>query len=87
MTPQEIIKEIYKLPLPEQEQIAETVLKNKDSNQIAKPKVSDEDFLQHLFDKGLITHIPQGMTDEEFEFEPIEIEGEPLSEQIIRERR
>lgn len=87
MTPQEIIKEIYKLPLPQQEEIAETVLKNRGMDEKPKPQITEEQFVQHLFEKGLITHIPEGMTDEDDDFEPIEIEGEPLSEQIIRERR
>lgn len=48
----------------------------------------EDDFEQYLLAKGIINHIPsRTMTDEEFdEFEPIEMEGEPLSEQIIRER-
>jgi len=40
--------------------------------------------------QGLFCRIPdRTMTDEEFfeDFEMLEIEGEPLSEQIIRERR
>jgi hypothetical protein len=45
-------------------------------------------FLQRLLDKGLISEIVPPMTDEEDdEFEPIEVEGEPLSQMIIRERR
>lgn len=87
MTPQEILSEIYKLPFSEQTQIAETVLKNKDFNESDAPKMTEDEFVQYLFEKGLIRSIPDGLTDEEFEFEPIEIEGEPLSETIIRERR
>jgi hypothetical protein len=87
MTPQEIIKEIYKLPLPEQEQIAETVLKTRGTNEPDKPKMSEEEFAQYLFEKGLIRSIPIGFSEEDDDFEPIEIEGEPLSETIIRERR
>ncbi len=87
MTPQEIINEIHKLPFPQQEKIAKTVLKNRGTNEIPNPKPTEEQFVQHLFDKGLITHIPEGLTDEDNDFEPVEIEGESLSEQIIRERR
>lgn len=86
MTPQEIINEIYKLPLPEQEKIAETVLKNREKVEEFKPEMTEEQFVQYLFEKGLIRSIPEGMTDEEDDFEPIEIEGEPISETIIRER-
>ena len=87
MTPQEILNEIYRLPLPEQEQIAESVLKNRVEDDSSKPKVTEEEFLQYLLAKGVISEIPEGITDEEDNFEPIEIEGEPLSETIIRERR
>jgi len=39
-------------------------------------------------EKGLISEIVKPMTDEEDdEFPPVEIEGEPLSKMIIRERR
>jgi hypothetical protein len=39
--------------------------------------------------KSVISHIAKrDETDEEFDdFQPIELEGEPLSETIIRERR
>ncbi len=50
-------------------------------------RITEEDFLQYLLAKGVISEIPEGITDEEDDFEPIEIEGEPLSETIIRERR
>lgn len=85
MTPQEILNELHKLPFPEQAKIAESILEN-GKNQSA-PKFTEEEFVQYLFAKGVISHIPDGMTDEDDDFEPIEIEGEPLSETIIRERR
>ena len=87
MTPQEIINEIFKLPPSEQEKIAETVLQNRENREAEKSQMTEEEFIQHLFEKGLITHIPEGMTDEDDDFKPIEFEGEPLSETIIRERR
>ncbi len=90
MTPSEILHEIQQLPLPEQTRIKKTLLEDTDTNNIIegrKPKMTDEQFLQYLLAKGVITHIPKGMTDEDDDFEPIEFEGEPLSEIIIRERR
>ena len=90
MTPSEILHEIRQLPLPEQTRIKKTLLEDTDTNSIIeerKPKMTDEQFLQYLLAKGVITHIPEGMTDEDDDFEPIEFEGEPLSEMIIRERR
>ena len=90
MTPSEILHEIRQLPLPEQTKIKKTLLEDTDANSLIeerKPKMTDEQFLQYLLAKGVITHIPEGMTDEDDDFEPIEFEGEPLSEMIIRERR
>lgn len=57
---------------------------------MAKQSEAQEDeFEGYLLAKGVITHIPaRDETDDEFDrFEPIEVEGEPLSESIIRERR
>jgi hypothetical protein len=52
-----------------------------------KPVMTEREFVEYLYRKGVIRSIPKGMTDEDDDFEPIEIEGEPLSETIIRERR
>ncbi len=51
---------------------------------------SREEYEQYLLAKGVISHIPTrtGKRPEELkDFKPIEVEGEPLSETIIRERR
>lgn len=52
-----------------------------------KPQMSEDEFLQMLLKEGLLANIPQKYTDEDDDFDPIEIEGEPISEMIIRERR
>src|SRR5262245_14877894 len=54
-----------------------------------KPMKRDE-FNQHLLSIGLITSLPDpalDIDDEDPGDQPIAIEGEPLSETIIRERR
>jgi len=54
-----------------------------------KPMTRDE-FNQHLLSIGLITHLPDpalDIDDDDPDDQPIAIEGEPLSETIIRERR
>lgn len=49
---------------------------------------AERQVLEALLSKGMLEEIVEPMTDEEDDdFEPIEIEGEPLSEMIIRERR
>ena len=45
-------------------------------------------FSKKLLAEGFISNIPpRDETDDDDDFEPIEFEGEPLSEMIIRERR
>jgi hypothetical protein len=86
MSLQEVLNEIYRMPLTEQKRIVKTLsLKIKEESKNAN--ISKNDVCQHLFDKGLITHIPKGMSDSDDDFVPLKIDGEPLSETIIRERR
>ena len=84
MTPQEIISEIRKLPVEQQREVRES-LEEKEP----QPLMTDPEFLEMLHAKGIIGNIPDpdAYTDEDDDFEPIEIAGEPLSEMIIRERR
>lgn len=50
-------------------------------------------FAEHLLAKGMITHIPERYQegyvaeDEDARHPPIVLDGEPLSETVIRERR
>lgn len=85
MTPQEILTEIHKLP-PAQKKLVIDSLADQES---AKPQITEEEFLQMLLAEGVISEIPnfEDYTDEDDDFEPIEVEGEPLSEIIIKERR
>ncbi|CAN5838290.1 hypothetical protein BH20ACI4_BH20ACI4_23450 [soil metagenome] len=54
-------------------------------NETEDVRISDQ-LLREMLAEGMISRIPEGMTDEEDDFEPIEIEGEPISETIIRDR-
>jgi Arc/MetJ-type ribon-helix-helix transcriptional regulator len=59
----------------------------KPSPPVKKP-VTEAEFLQHLMDIGLMTQLPDTAADfDDPDDQPITIEGEPLSETIIRERR
>lgn len=86
MTTTEILNEIYRLPINQRKEIKEKLSKDLKGNIEQTPQMSEKEFLQKLFEEGIITHIPEGITDEEDDFEPIEIEGEPISETIIRDR-
>jgi len=83
MTPQEIINEIQKLPLEQKKEVINSISED------FQPTITEDEFEQMLFAKGIISNIPNldEYTDEDEDFEPIDVEGEPLSEMIIRERR
>ena len=53
------------------------------------PRMSEDEFEQHLLAKGIIGEIPPRIIDPTFERnrEPVEIQGKPVSEIIIEERR
>ena len=44
-------------------------------------------FAQHLLDIGMIDHLPEGYLEGYVPPAPIVLQGEPLSETVIRERR
>ena len=53
------------------------------------PQMTEAEFEQWLFERGIIGHIPSRVIDPVFEAnrKPVEIEGKPVSEIIIEERR
>ena len=55
----------------------------------AKPKMTEEEFERHLYEKGFISEIKPPITDfsRYDDYKPITVTGEPISETIIRERR
>ncbi len=55
-----------------------------------KRKMTEAEFAQHLLEIGLISSLPDAaldVDDNDPDDQPVTIEGEPLSETIIRERR
>ena len=85
---EEMKRTIQQLPAVEQKELLEWFEEHKP---IIDEKVSDTELearvLNRLLEKGLITEIPPRWDGDDEDFEPIEIEGEPLSKMIIRERR
>ena len=52
------------------------------------PRMTEAEFKQHLLESGLISSLPTPADPASRpNFQPIALEGEPLSETIIRERR
>lgn len=93
MTPTEVLSEIQKMPLPQVREIVEQAadyLRKQETVELTPEELErrEDEFERYLLAKGIISHIPtRDETDEDDDFEPIEFEGEPLSEMIIRERR
>jgi hypothetical protein len=81
MTPQEVLTEIYKMPLPEQVEVAELL------QQRLSDKLIDQRLQEALLKKGLLREIKPPRENKIRDFEPIKIKGKPLSETIIEERR
>ena len=53
-----------------------------------KPAMTEEDFQAHLMSEGIISELPKPLAErEEEDFRPIRVQGKPLSETIIEERR
>lgn len=54
----------------------------------AAPRMTEAEYKQHLLDSGRISSLPTPADPASRPlFQPISLEGEPLSETIIRERR
>lgn len=94
MTPAEVLSEIQKLPLSDAQRVANQLnryLREQEQTALSSEELErrEDEFERKLLAEGFISHIPpRDETNEEFDaFEPIEVEGEPLSEMIIRERR
>ncbi len=79
MTPTEILNEINKLPQNERQKIVDS-LAEKDEESIALR------LQKSLYEDGLLREIRTNKSNKVADFKPIKIEGEPLSETIIRER-
>ncbi|WP_165073518.1 hypothetical protein [Paludisphaera rhizosphaerae] len=53
----------------------------------AKASITPEELNQRLLAEGLISRLPDPAADVDDDDDPIVVEGEPLSETILRERR
>ena len=57
--------------------------------ELPRPTMTEDEFEQYLYEKGVIGKPPQPITDfsQRESFKPVPVAGEPVSETIIRERR
>jgi len=86
MTTTEILNEISKLPAHERQRIHKRLDDDLHRENAVSPEESRErEFERMLLAEGIIKEIPSGWNDDD-DFEPIEISGQPLSETIIEDR-
>lgn len=85
-TPKEIISTIKTFPVSVQEEIVKTLQKDLEKKPLSENLTEDE--IEHiLLSKGVISEIPKRINDAEEEtFDPIEVEGKPLSSTILEDR-
>lgn len=83
-----IVDSIDRLSVDELQRL-QGVLEERLSQALAEEQQKEENFLQFLLKKGLITSIPDRSksTPESERPDPIVVEGPPVSETIIKERR
>lgn len=87
MTPQEIVSEIQKLPKSDWQAIKDSI-ENTDKPPLNGSPITEEEILRILYAKGVIGNIPDlsKWTEEDENWEPLEINGRPTSEIIIEDR-
>lgn len=79
------VKQLSAEDLRKVRELVDSLLEKKES----KPTMTEEEFAQHLYEKGIIGKPPPPITDfSRYEnYERVTVTGEPISETIIRERR
>jgi hypothetical protein len=78
------VKQLSAEDLRKVRRLVDSLLKKEES----KSAMSEEEFEQHLYEKGIIGKPPPPITDfSRYEkYKPVKVEGEPVSETIIKER-
>jgi hypothetical protein len=86
-TVEKVLEEVKTLT-PGEQRLVHTLLNSLLENQ-AHPQTTEGEFHQMLLQKGIISNIPNPAADadEDEAFEPVEVQGQPLSETVIEERR
>ncbi len=93
MTLERAVEVVRALTPDEQQQLRRMMDLWQTPQPVETSREQERRFAEHLLAKGMITHIPERYQegyvpkDEDARHSPIVIQGEPLSETIIRERR
>ncbi len=79
------MKQLSESDLRKARGLVDSLLKKDD----AKPAMTEEEFAQHLYEKGIISKPPPPITDfsRYDNYKPITVTGDPISETIIKESR
>ena len=83
-----VLAEIRALPPEEQRQVQERLTEILTQPQ---PAMTEEEFEQHLVEEGVLSAVRPRLTEEDIarfrSYKPIQVEGKPVSETLIEERR
>ena len=87
VTVEQIVSEVKMLSAEDLRKVrnaVDSILETKET----KPPMTEEEFAQYLYEKGVIGKPPPPLTDfSRYEnYKPVRVEGEPVSETIIKER-
>lgn len=88
VTVEQISSEVLSLSVDDLRKVRELVDSLLVKKEKSKPTMSEDEFEQYLYKKGVIGKPPPPITDfSRFEnYQPVKVEGEPVSETIIKER-
>ncbi len=79
------VKQLSAEDLRKVRQLVDSLLEKEE----VKPKITEEEFARHLYEKGIIGKPPPPIMDfsRYKNYVPVKVEGKPVSETIIEERR
>lgn len=82
---EKILQEALALPPGELRRLIEMLSRA----EATRPAMTEEEFQEYLAKEGIISAVPEALTSrvEQSDFIPINVQGAPLSETIIEERR
>ena len=87
VTVEQIVNEVQTLSAEDLRKVrnaVDSILETKET----EPPMTEQEFAQYLYEKGVIGKPPPPLTDfSRYEnYQPVKVEGEPVSETIIKER-
>lgn len=86
MTPREIIEKVQALPPGKRRKVINALRAETEPD---VTQISEEEVNRILYERGVIGSTPNAAdyTDEDDDFQPIQIKGKPISETVVEDRR